>query len=97
MSLNLCESLFLYRFLIKPVKTQDLAGENLEAVLGADFRRAPLHWLSPKMNKILNQEALEPPTAGYPYMICMAAMGFLLFFQGRRLCLCKCSKVHFDL
>ncbi|CAK9052681.1 Uncharacterized protein SCF082_LOCUS28788 [Durusdinium trenchii] len=38
----------------------DLAGENLEEVLGADLRRAPLHWLLPKMNKILNQEALVP-------------------------------------
>ena len=35
---------------------QDLAGEGFDDVLGTDVRRAPLHWLMPKMNKIFNQE-----------------------------------------
>ena len=56
-----CEQHFVYLFTIvhrtSCPQLEDLAGENLEEVLGADLRRAPLHWLLLKMNKILNQEA----------------------------------------
>jgi len=39
----------------------DFAGENREKVLGADLRRAPLHWVLPnEMNKWLNLEAWVP-------------------------------------